>query len=244
MARFGHPVFDFVVDRLEPPAGGTIVDLGCGYGPALAVLRGHDGSLDLIGLDANAAAVTAATETLPAIRAEVVDLNDGLPLEDASVDGVVSHNVLECLRDPVEVMNEAARVLRRNGRAVWSHVDFDAIIVAGPDRDLTRTVLHTYSDHPPPWMPTGDGQMGRRLAGLVRTSALELVDVSVHLITATRLEGDALARIDEIAASVDTSTELLSPETVVEWRQQVDHADRAGEFVFVEPCFVVTTRCR
>jgi SAM-dependent methyltransferase len=206
----------------------------------LWALRDRGVGLDLIGFDVDPAAVAAVSGSMPDVRTEVVDLNDGLPLESASVDGIVSHNVVECLRDPVATMDEAARVLRRDGRAVWSHVDFDAIVIAGPDRDLTRAVLHTYSDRPPSWMTTGDGQMGRKLAGLVRSSALQLQDVSVHLTTATSLEGDALARIDEIAASVDTSAGTVSTAEVAEWRRQVEHADRAGEFLFVEPCFVVS----
>jgi len=57
MARLGHPVFDLIVDRLGPTAGQTIVDLGCGHGPALHALQEREPSLQLLGLDASAEAI-------------------------------------------------------------------------------------------------------------------------------------------------------------------------------------------
>lgn len=241
MARLGHPVFELILDSLDVAAGRTIADLGCGDGPALRALRSREPDLRLIGFDASAVAVDAVKSGIPGVRAEVVDLNASLPLPDASLDGVLSHNVLECLDDPLSVMNEADRVLRPDGRAVWSHTDFDGIVVSGPDRLLTREVLHTYSDHPPPWTPTADGQMGRQLPGLARRSRLQVVDVTVHLTTSAELDGDARARIDEIAAALRAGRGDLSSDDVAEWRRQVDEAQADGAFFFSEPAVVVTT---
>ena len=242
MARIGHPVFDVIVDKLNPAAGETIVDLGCGHGPALHALYDRQPSLSLIGLDVNSEAVAVVESTWPRARAEVADLNKPLPLSDDSVTGVMSHNVLECVDDPVFVMNEAARVLRPGGRAVWSHTDFDGIVLAGPDRMLTRKVLQAYADHPPPWTPQADGQLGRQLVGLVRQSRLHVVDVAVHLTTSTELEGDARARVDEITTALRKGIAGLSPEEVSEWRRQIDVADDDGRFFFCEPAVVVMTR--
>ena len=80
MARLGHPVFDVIVDHVNPAVGETIVDLGCGYGPALHALRVRQRSLQLIGLDVKPEAVAALQATLPDVRAEVADLNEPLAL--------------------------------------------------------------------------------------------------------------------------------------------------------------------
>jgi SAM-dependent methyltransferase len=242
MTRLGHPVFELIVDSLNLAPGETIVDLGCGHGPALHALRRRQPDLQLIGLDARADAVDSVKSGIAGGRAEVADLNAPLPLDEESVDGVLSHNVLECLNDPLAVMNEAARVLRPGGRAVWSHTDFDGIVVSGPDRLLTRKVLHAYADNPPPWTPIADGQMGRQLPALARRSRLHIVDVSVHLTTSIELDGDAQARIDEIAAALRSGVGDLSAEEVAEWRHQVEAAQVRGEFFFSEPAVVVTTR--
>jgi SAM-dependent methyltransferase len=242
MARTGHPIFEVIVDKLDVVAGETIMDLGCGHGPALHALHHREPSLQLIGLDVSSEAVAAVKGTWPRVWAEVTDLNEPLPLEDDSVAGVLSHNVLECLDDPVSLMNETARVLQSGGRAVWSHTDFDGIVLSGPDRMLTRKVLHAYADHPPAWTPQADGQLGRQLVGLVRKSRLHVADIAVHLTTSTELEGDARSRVDEIAAALRSGVAGLSADEVSEWRRQVDVAQGDGEFFFCEPAFVVTTR--
>lgn len=239
MARLGHPVFDTIIGKLNPEAGETIADLGCGHGPALKALHDREASLNLVGLDLSSEAVAAVRSALPRVRAEVADLNEPLPLEDDSVAGVLSHNVLECLDDPVSVMNETHRVLGPGGRAVWSHTDFDGIVLSGPDRMLTRKVLHAYADHPA-WTPQADGQLGRQLVGFVRKSRLRLADVAVHLTTTTELEGDARVRVDEIAAALRSGIADLSADEVSEWRRQVDIAQDDGEFFFCEPAFIVT----
>jgi hypothetical protein len=124
---------------------------------------------------------------------------------------------------------------------VWSHVDFDAIVVAGPDRDLTRAILHADADHPPAWAPTADGQLGRKLPGLVHESNLELIAVAVHLTASVDLAGDALARVDEIAAAVQRDDQLTD-EDIAAWRRQIDDSAAEGRFLFCEPCFVIDAR--
>lgn len=242
MARLGHPVFDLIIDRLDVAAGQTILDLGCGRGPALHALLDREPSLQLVGFDVAAEAVAAVRAALPEVGAEVADLNEELPLDDGSVDRALCHNVLECLEEPVAAMHEVARVLRTGGKAVWSHTDFDGIILSGPDRGLTRQVLHAYADHPPAWASRADGQMGRRLVGLVRRSRLQLVDVAVHLTTSSELEGDARERVDEIAAALGRGIGSLTAEDVGAWRRQAEVAHEKGAFLFCEPTFVVTTR--
>lgn len=240
MARLGHPVFDVIVDLLCPAPGATVVDLGCGHGPALEALLRKEPSLQLLGLDRSAEAVAAVQATWPDVRVEVADLDDPLPIEDGSVDGVLCHNALECLADPVALLDEAARALRPGGRSVWSHTDFDGIVLSGPERLLTRKVLHAYADHPPPWTPRADGQLGRRLVGLIRQSRLQVTEATVHLTTSTELDGDARSRVDEICGALWSGIADLTADEVQEWRKQIDAADRDGTFFFCEPTVVVS----
>jgi SAM-dependent methyltransferase len=66
------------------------------------------------------------------------DLKAPLPLADAAFDRVLCHNVLECLPDPGALVAEAVRVLRRHGRLVLAHSDFDTLLFASEDLELTR----------------------------------------------------------------------------------------------------------
>lgn len=63
---------------------------------------------------------------------------------------MVCHDVLEWLADPGQLLVEACRVLRPRGTAVWSHVDYEGVLVSGADRILTRRVMQAYVDRPAP----------------------------------------------------------------------------------------------
>ena len=242
MARRGHPVFGAIVSALCPASAASVLDLGCGRGPAVDALRAHVPSLHVTCVDEDHGSVQAlAAEALPGVVAAVVDLNDPLPFPDGAFDGAISHNVLECLDDPVALLDETARVLRRGGRAVWSHVDFDGIIIGGADRQLTRSILHAYADHPPRFLATADGQIGRRLPGLIEQSRLSLIDATVHHTTAHRLDSDARARVEEIAGQVRAEAAGLTNHELTTWLQQLTEAAHEGQFFFSEPCVIVTS---
>ena len=80
------------------------------------------------------------------------DLKAPLPLADAAFDRVLCHNVLEVLPDPGALVAEAVRVLRPGGRLVLAHSDFDTLIFASEDLELTRRLVRDYCDIQQPWM--------------------------------------------------------------------------------------------
>ena len=240
MARHDHPVFESILDALAASAGDVVVDLGCGRGPALHALIERDVRAELIGVDLNRDDIDLVRSALPSVRAVMADLDERLPFDDGSVDRVLCHNVIECLADPTHLIREVRRIMRPGGRAVLSHVDFDGIIIAGPDRSLTRRVIHSYADHAPEWMAHADGQMGRQLAGLARRADLVLVDATIHTTTSVHLDGDAIARVDEISLSLAVGTSAVTPAEVQQWRRMAEDTDESGKFFFSEPCVIVT----
>jgi len=109
----------FLLGRLEP--GQTVVDLGCGAGTDLLIaaqMVGPEGRA--IGIDMTPAMLDRARESADAISLENVELHQGLieslPLEDASVDVVISNGVLDLVVDKDAVFAEIDRVLRPGGR--------------------------------------------------------------------------------------------------------------------------------
>lgn len=181
---------DWLLALLPVPAGGHVVDLGCGRGGDLLRLAAlHPGpTLRFTGLDAAegslAAARTAAAGD-PRVAFARHHLADPLPFPDASVDAVFSHNLLECLRSPAAFVRETARVLRPARGVVVAHWDWDSQLWDGADRGRVRRVVHAFADWQQGWMEHGDGWMGRRLHGLFASSGAFAGRVHARVLTNT-----------------------------------------------------------
>jgi len=124
-ASFAGVANPFLIDELH--RGETVVDLGSGAGMDLLLAArrvGPEGRA--IGVDMTddmLASATASAETDGATRVELRkgDLLD-LPLEDASVDVVISNGVLNLAHDKVKAFSEIARVLKPGGRLLLGDI--------------------------------------------------------------------------------------------------------------------------
>lgn len=111
-----------------------------------------------------------------------------LPFDDASVDVVFSHNLLECLPDPKEHASEVARILRPGGQAVIGHWDWDSQLYDSPDKALVRRLVAAFADWQQAWMANSDGWMGRRLWGTFNSTAEFDGEVVARVLTNTVFE--------------------------------------------------------
>lgn len=101
-----------------------LIDLGCGRGADLQRLAAScpDESVRFIGIDNSDAAEDALRRLAldePRIEFRREQLGTRLPFDDASIDVVFSHNLLECVTDPQEHASEIARILRPGGQGRW-----------------------------------------------------------------------------------------------------------------------------
>ena len=98
------------------PAGGRVLDLGCGTGELARQLAAS--RLRVTGCDISANMLSRAAAADSAGAAEWVPLQPGwqaLPFAPASFDAVVAASVLEYVDSPAAVLGECARVLRPGG---------------------------------------------------------------------------------------------------------------------------------
>jgi SAM-dependent methyltransferase len=237
-----------LVDRLGLASGAVLLDLGCGNGFTLATAASRVPDLTVIGLDLDDTALAAAASWLEdiGVRHDLLpaDVGTPLPLPDRSVTHVVCHDVLENLEDPVGLMVEAHRVLVPDGTSVWSHVDYDSVVVSGADRQLTRRMVQAYGDASREGMERTDAQMGRKVAALVAESPLVRSAVDAHVLIATDLEGPGGRRIEDMAATVRRSAERgeadLATDDVDTWLAQLRLADEQGRFFYSQTAYIVT----
>ena len=109
----------WTLGRVEP--GAVVLDLGCGAGTDLLIaaqMAGPEGRA--IGVDMTPAMLERAREGVGAMGLENVELHtaliEALPVEDESVDVVISNGVIDLVPDKEAVFDEIDRVLRPGGR--------------------------------------------------------------------------------------------------------------------------------
>jgi SAM-dependent methyltransferase len=109
----------WTLGRIEP--GQVVLDLGCGAGTDLLIaaqMTGRDGRV--IGVDMTTAMLERARASAAELGIAHVELHESLieslPLDDASVDVVISNGVIDLVPDKDAVFDEIDRVLRPGGR--------------------------------------------------------------------------------------------------------------------------------
>jgi SAM-dependent methyltransferase len=124
------PVFDALLDALQPLAGRDLLDAGCGAG--LVARKAAERGATVSGLDASEALLAVACERVPSGEFIVGDI-DALPYESGTFDVVTAFNSIQYATDPAAAVAELARVCRVGGRVgigIWgdpSRCETDAL---------------------------------------------------------------------------------------------------------------------
>lgn len=109
----------WLLGRIEP--GAVVLDLGCGAGTDLLIAAQMTGPTGrVIGIDMTASMLDRARASAAEMGLGNVELHESLiealPLENASVDVVISNGVIDLVPDKDAVFDEIDRVLRPGGR--------------------------------------------------------------------------------------------------------------------------------
>jgi SAM-dependent methyltransferase len=109
----------WTLGRVEPAS--VVVDLGCGAGTDLLIAAQMTGAAGrVIGVDMTATMLERARQSATEMGLTNVELHEALiealPLDDASVDVVISNGVIDLVPDKGAVFDEIDRVLRPGGR--------------------------------------------------------------------------------------------------------------------------------
>lgn len=124
--------------------GRRVLDLGCRDGAlSAAYLDGND----VVGVDVDREALARAEEL--GLKTEWADLDEPLAFDDGSFDVVVAGELLEHIRSPQALIDEARRVLRTGGTLLGSTPNGFRLknrlrFAAGRHPELDPTHLHLF----------------------------------------------------------------------------------------------------
>jgi len=124
IGRWSRQVAPLFLAWLNVPPGRRWVDVGCGTGSLCAAILDHCAPASVVGVEPSKGFLETARANLVG-RAHVHQGNGtAIPLEDVSVDAVVSGLVLNFIPDPAAALAEMARVLVAGGTIgayVWDY---------------------------------------------------------------------------------------------------------------------------
>ena len=77
------------------------------------------------------------------------------------------------MSDKIKFINEFDVLLADYGTFVLSHHDFDSSVFNSNHKNLTRELVHCFADTKQNWQEYSDGQMGRKIPGLMSHSVFK-----------------------------------------------------------------------
>jgi SAM-dependent methyltransferase len=164
------PLTDWMIDRLAPEPGQTILELGAGTAETGLIAAGRVAPGGRVIVSDRSPAMLAAAERRAAeldltnVEFRVLDI-EAIDLPDAAVDGVISRMALMLVPDAAAALAEIHRVIRPGARlaaAVWDTVDRNPLAPALWD------VIERMTDLPPA-RPDGPGMFSLADGGRVRS---------------------------------------------------------------------------
>ncbi len=167
-----------IITHLGQLNGATILDYGCGRGDFIELLLSSDEKPQQIyAVDSSLEMITHIEQFFDAaIKIGLVVpkiCKSPKELTGLSFDKIICHNVLECVDDKLDFINSFAPILADDGTFIISHHDFDSAIYNSSFKELTRELIHEFADTQQEWQDYADGQMGRKIPGLVASSVFK-----------------------------------------------------------------------
>ncbi len=161
----------------------TILDYGCGYGDFIELLLSSSSApKSIIATDSSKKMIEKIQDRFADdIAKQIVTpkiCTSPSELKEYQFNKIICQNVLECVEHKVDFINDFFALLMPQGLFILSHHDFDSAIYNSEHKELTRKLIHYFSDTQQAWQAHCDGQMGRKIPGLIASSLFK--DSAIH----------------------------------------------------------------
>lgn len=212
-------------DALGLRAGMSVLDVGCGTGDdvrAIAEIVGPSGSV--CGIDSSAAMLDAArSRGIPANVTFVDGRAESLPFPGAHFDAARAERVFQHLAEPQLAAQELRRVLRDGGKAFVLDPDWETVLIAGADRNITRRIVRALAER------VANPSAGGNTPSLLRAAGFRTVTATPVLST------PGLARAYDLflGASLDyaIASNAVNADEATTWLRGLLEAEQRGEFL-------------
>jgi SAM-dependent methyltransferase len=222
--------------------GLRVADLGCGAGRTVRALLDADPNPRIVEALDHASDLDDDLLLDARVVSRLADLDEPLPWPDATLDRLVSMNVMENLADPAGFLRECHRVLRPGGLAVVGHTDFDTALFTSDDDALTRELVDRFVAEVPRYRGQADGFMGRKLLRLADDSSFELVDLRSWADPHRRFDEGSLAWKIAMGMAASARNDDRLAARAAGWIESVRRLADQGRFLFTVTDVVVVLR--
>jgi ubiquinone/menaquinone biosynthesis C-methylase UbiE len=233
--------FETQVKLLDISEGDHVLDVGCGIGlQALSMARqvgpgGRVVGTDLSNLMIELAKSKSAGSDLPVefLTADAL----AQPFPDASFDALRTERVLMYIKDTRAVLGEFKRLLKPGGRIVIFDFDWDAMVIAHKDKELTRKIVRYASDSFP------SGRIGGELFHWLRQMGFTDVEVRPSSYAGNSQVGqDITKRVFEGILQTGVTTGVFTQQEIDDWWAGFDKDGREGNLFVSYPGFITSGR--
>ena len=229
-----------VRDALRAAPGERIMDVGCGPGFYVAELLEQVGPAgSVVGVDSSRAMLAIAAHRCEGHDNVAFHESDAvsLPIGDASVDALLSVQMLEYVADVPAALAEMHRALRPGGRLVVWDVDWATVSLHTTDAARTERILRAWDGH------LAHPSLPRTLTATLEAAGFDDVGLEGHAFVANALDADTYGgfMVPFIARFV-VGRDGISAAEASAWEAEQREASRRGEFFFacIQFCFTAT----
>ncbi len=225
-----------LIDKLHITNKDIVLDYGCGKGYSIEHLISDQPSpRSIYAVDSDQKMIDFIYAKFPekiAAKLIVPKICDRPEqLSNLTFDKIICHNVLECIENKHNFINSLYNHLAKNGILLISHHDFDSTIYNSKYKDLTRNMIHYFADTKQEWQKYSDGQMGRKIPGLVKNGPFKRYDFETWRIVETEFKPENYGYIMadmmcEVGKNQFTSKELTL------WREDLEKKSKTGDYYF------------
>lgn len=215
-------------DQLRLSSGHSVLDVGCGTGEdvvAMASMVAPGGHA--FGLDASEAMVSEAVRRHHQVENASFRQGDAqrLPFDAETFDACRCERTLQHVDDPDRAVSEIARILKPGGRIALIEPDWEGLLIAGPEPQLSRVIWeHRLAAFRQP-------RVGRQLRTLlIQNGFVDVtVDGAVGVLTAF---APADRNFEFVRAASDAAKAgVVSEQDALSWVDELRRLDGEGLFL-------------